>query len=121
MNTTNPDVAHTASGESKTRKDNSPLDRGEENSVTAFEFNQPRRRQWDDDNLPELMTRPQLCTFLTERGFPLKLQTLARLCMENQGPPSAGRWGQREMHAPLPALEWARARVARTLQPASAA
>src|SRR5262245_9384523 len=97
---------------------NSPLDRDEENAVKALEFNpavpQPKRRHWDDDQLPELMTRPQLCVFLTERGFPLKLQTLARLSMLGEGPPTAGWWGQRAMHRPAEVLAWARARVAAT-------
>src|SRR5262245_1985823 len=105
MTTTSPDVIHT----------------------TLMSTTAPVAKVWDvpDSQLPDLMTRRQTAEVLRERGFTMKVQTMARLCLLGIGPASAGRWGQTETYRPLPTLEWARNRVAATAterrEPASAA
>jgi hypothetical protein len=61
----------------------------------------------------KLLTRRQLAEFLTENGFPISPSTLAKLAMPSspaKGPPDEGLWGNRKLHSPTKALEWARER-----------
>jgi hypothetical protein len=60
----------------------------------------------------QYLTRRELAAFLTERGYPIALQTLHRLCMPvcGEGPPHAGFWGGRALYEPEKALAWAKKR-----------
>jgi hypothetical protein len=59
-----------------------------------------------------LQTRRELASFLTENGYPTSPSTLAKLCMpsRDEGPPSEGRWGNRDLYRPDRALAWAKRR-----------
>jgi hypothetical protein len=59
------------------------------------------------------LTRRQLATFPTRRGFPISMSTLSKLCAPSvgEGPPAAGIWGQRPLYDPDVALEWAEKRM----------
>jgi hypothetical protein len=56
------------------------------------------------------LTRREAANFLTQQGYPTSVHLLNRLCGPaiNQGPPSSGRWGNRELYTGL-AAAWAAA------------
>jgi hypothetical protein len=60
----------------------------------------------------QYVTRRQAVALLNDRGFPISESTLAKLCMpsRNEGPPAAGRFGNRDVYEPEAVLGWARAR-----------
>lgn len=64
---------------------------------------------------PEVLPRREAVKFLNDRGYRMTLSVFEKLCMPslNQGPPSAGRWGNREVYRPDDLLAWARKRVRR--------
>jgi len=82
-------------------------------AVPSVEKNSsPRRRRAPAapaEGLP-LMTRQQLVPFLNAHGIPISESTLSKLCSPaiNRGPPIDSFWGKRPLHAPQPALEWAK-------------
>ena len=59
------------------------------------------------------MTRKQLGAFLRERGYPVSVSVLNKLCAPavDDGPPVAGWWGDRPLYDPQAAIEWAERRV----------
>jgi hypothetical protein len=61
------------------------------------------------EGLP-LMTRQQLVPFLNANGFPISESVLSKLSSPKvgKGPPIHSWWGKRPLHAPGPALEWAK-------------
>src|SRR5262245_11081410 len=61
------------------------------------------------EGLP-LMTRQQLVPFLNGNGFPISESVLSKLSSPKvgKGPPIHSYWGKRPLHAPGPALEWAK-------------
>jgi hypothetical protein len=61
------------------------------------------------EGLP-FMTRQQLVPFLNANGFPISESVLAKLSSPKvgKGPPIHSWWGKRPLHAPSPALEWAK-------------
>ena len=61
------------------------------------------------EGLP-LMTRRQLVSFLNANGIPISESVLAKLSSPKvgKGPPIHSWWGKRPLHAPGPALEWAK-------------
>jgi hypothetical protein len=60
-----------------------------------------------------LMTRRQLGAHLRSNGFPFGNSTLAKLCAPaiGDGPPVAAWLGNRALHDPDVALDWARSRL----------
>jgi hypothetical protein len=52
----------------------------------------------------EYLTRPEICAFLTARGFQIGRSTIDKLSMQsrgrNDGPPIAGQWGSRHLYRP---------------------
>jgi len=62
--------------------------------------------------IEKYLTRRQLVYFLNDHGYPLSFSTLSKLCMpsRNEGPPSVGRWANRDLYEPSKALAWAKAR-----------
>jgi len=82
-------------------------------AVPSIEKNSSTRRRRAPaasvEGLP-LMTRKQLVSFLNSNGFPISESTLSKLCSPaiNRGPPVDSWWGKRPLHAPGPALEWAK-------------
>jgi hypothetical protein len=58
-------------------------------------------------------TRRELCEFLTARGYPITISTLAKLAMPSaggKGPPPEGEWGNRHIYDFDKALRWAQKR-----------
>jgi hypothetical protein len=57
-----------------------------------------------------LLTRQQLVSFLNANGIPISESVLAKLSSPKvgKGPPIHSWWGKRPLHAPGPALEWAK-------------
>jgi hypothetical protein len=55
------------------------------------------------------LTRAELAEFLTAKGYPISVSTLAKLSMPSrgEGPPKAGFWGNRALYDPERALAWA--------------
>src|SRR5271166_3094852 len=51
-------------------------------------------------------TRRELAQFLTEHGYPIRINTLNRLCQPSvgQGPPPCGKWGSRDLYDDAMAL-----------------
>jgi hypothetical protein len=51
--------------------------------------------------------------YLREHGYPVSFSALRKMCLPSrgEGPPVAGRWGQRLLFAPNALLEWAERRV----------
>src|SRR2546425_8485075 len=68
-----------------------------------------RSAQAPVEGLP-LMTRRQLVSFLNANGIPISESVLAKLSSPKvgKGPPIHSWWGKRPLHAPGPALEWAK-------------
>jgi hypothetical protein len=58
------------------------------------------------------LTRHQVVELLNESGYPISFSTLTKLCMpsRNEGPPSVGRWANRDLYEPSKVLAWAKAR-----------
>ena len=58
------------------------------------------------------LTRREAANFLTQQGYPTSVHLLNRLCGPaiNQGPPSSGRWGNRELYTEPKLLAWAQRR-----------
>jgi hypothetical protein len=62
-----------------------------------------------DQIAPTLLTRKPLLLKLNERGFPLTMSNLNKLCLPsvNGGPPVAKWWGKRPLYNLEDALAWA--------------
>jgi hypothetical protein len=62
---------------------------------------------------PPLMTRRQIAAYLRANGFPIGDGTLMKLCAPalGEGPPVAAWLGNRALHDPDVAIEWARSRL----------
>ena len=62
-------------------------------------------------NIP-FLTRRELADFLTSQGFKISKSTLDKMAMPSaaSGPPSEGRWGNRDLYQADRALAWARKR-----------
>jgi hypothetical protein len=55
----------------------------------------------------EFLTRRQLVAFLNALGLPIGKGQLDKLIWRGDGPPAAGRWGNRDVFRPEAAREWA--------------
>jgi hypothetical protein len=71
---------------------------------------------------PEILIRREAVRFLNDRGYRITLSVFEKICAPsiNQGPPSAGRWGNREVYRPDDLLMWARNRLRRPEQQTAA-
>ena len=60
-----------------------------------------------------LMTRRQIAAYVPANGFPIGDGTLMKLCApaQGEGPPVAAWLGNRALHDPDVAIEWARSRL----------
>lgn len=56
------------------------------------------------------MTRHELAEFLTDKGFPVKPQTLANAAVRGTGPEPDGYWGRQPFYNPVKGLRWAKSR-----------
>jgi hypothetical protein len=65
-----------------------------------------------EDMKTALLTRQQLHHELNERGYPISLAYLNRLCLpsRNQGPPATKQWGRRPLYDLAAGIAWAEAR-----------
>jgi hypothetical protein len=63
--------------------------------------------------LPIRKTREQLVVLLRDRGYPISLSTLHKMCMRtrNQGPKPVAYWGKRPLYDPDEAIAWAESRL----------
>ena len=57
--------------------------------------------------MQEFLTRRQLAEYLTSLGLPIGKGTIDKLCMRGEGPPAAGRWGNRDVYRPEQVRAWA--------------
>jgi hypothetical protein len=57
-------------------------------------------------------TRRQLVEELNKRGLPIGKGQLDKLIWSGEGPPTAGRWGNRDVFQPKRAIAWAISRIA---------
>jgi hypothetical protein len=60
----------------------------------------------------EFWTRRQLVEELNKRGLPIGKGQLDKLIWSGEGPPNAGRWGNRDVFQPKRAIAWAISRIA---------
>jgi hypothetical protein len=60
----------------------------------------------------DFLTRAELAEFLSSKGYPISVSTLAKLAMPSrgEGPPHAGFWGNRALYDPDKSLAWAQKR-----------
>ena len=65
-----------------------------------------------DQTPPALLTREQMRVQLNERGFPITVSYLNKVCLPsvNAGPPVAKWWGKRPLYRLDEALAWAESR-----------
>jgi hypothetical protein len=59
----------------------------------------------------EFLTRRQLVEFLHQIGLPTGKGQLDKLVWRGEGPPSAGRWGNRDVFRPDDVRDWAMQRL----------
>ena len=59
----------------------------------------------------EFLTRRQLVEYLTNLGLPIGKGQLDKIIWRGEGPPAAGRWGNRDVFRPDVALDWALKRL----------
>jgi hypothetical protein len=73
-----------------------------------------------DGTIERYLTRRQAVALLNEHGYPMSASTFAKLCMPSrgEGPPSVGRWANRDLYEPSKLLGWAKTRFRITAQAA---
>lgn len=59
----------------------------------------------------EFLTRRQLVEHLKSLGLPIGLAQVNKLAMRGEGPPPAGRWGNRDVYRPSEVRDWALQRL----------
>jgi hypothetical protein len=52
------------------------------------------------------LTRRALVKYLNERGLPIGMGQLEKLCWRGEGPAEAGEWGNRKIYTPDEADDW---------------
>ena len=62
---------------------------------------------------PRYLTLREAPNYLREHGYPVSFSALRKMCLPSrgEGPPVAGRWGQRSLFAPNALLAWAERRA----------
>ena len=61
----------------------------------------------------KFLTRRQLVVFLNEMGLPIGWGQINQLIWRGQGPPIAGRWGNKDVFLPREVKAWALGRLSK--------